>query len=205
MGPRLRRPATAVVGALVLLLVLVVGGAAEAEGRVAPDSAEVASRVGPPPVGTQSVAAAPVAPSPVPAAGWAWPLHPQPAVLARFDPPEVAWGSGHRGVDLAAWVGQEVLAPAAGTVTFSGVVVDRGVVVVTTASGLRTTFEPVEGAVSVGSAVSRGQVIGHVTHAPGHCSPAVCLHWGVLRGDAYLDPLAFLGPRRVVLLPLAPP
>ena len=36
----------------------------------------------------------------------------------------------------------------------------------------------------------------------GHCAPVTCLHWGVLRGRAYLDPLAFVGRARIVLLPL---
>lgn len=197
MGPRLRRLAAAIVAVPVLLL----GSAAEAEGVVAPEPSVLAD-LRPLPTG---VPLSPGARGVGPAVGWTWPLHPRPVVLAGFDPPEVAWGSGHRGVDLAASPGQDVLAPVAGTVTFSGVVVDRGVVVVTTASGLRTTFEPVEGALPTGTAVAAGQVVGRLTGGPGHCAPAACLHWGVLRGETYLDPLALLGVRRVVLLPLAPP
>ena len=210
MGSRLRlqRLAAAVITALVIVL----GGSTAAQGKVAPEpSASTASA--PPPSTLQpstlqpSTLArdGPAAQGTAPATGWAWPLQPRPAVLARFDPPDVAWGAGHRGVDLAASVGQEVLAPATGTVTFDGVVVDREVVVVTMASGLRATFEPVAGTVTAGVAVTRGQVIGHVTDAPGHCAPAVCLHWGVLRGDTYVDPLVLVGRRPVVLLPLAPP
>src|SRR3712207_6926505 len=30
-----------------------------------------------------------------------WPLRPRPEVVRGFDPPDVRWGSGHRGVDLA--------------------------------------------------------------------------------------------------------
>jgi murein DD-endopeptidase MepM/ murein hydrolase activator NlpD len=126
-------------------------------------------------------------------------------VLARFDAPEVRWGSGHRGVDLAAAVGQEVLAPSDGVVTFRGVVVDRGVLVVETPGGLRTTLEPVDSALSVGSAVVQGEPVATVAGTPGHCAPATCLHWGVLRGEVYLDPLALVGAVRVVLLPLRPP
>ncbi len=143
--------------------------------------------------------------STVPRGRWTWPLLPQPEVVGRFDPPEVRWGAGHRGVDLAATVGQEVLAPADGTVTFRGVVVDRGVLVIETAGGLRTTFEPVDSALTVGTAVARGQPVGTVAGTPGHCAPATCLHWGVLRGDVYLDPLVLLGAVHVVLLPLRPP
>ncbi|MEP6631644.1 MAG: peptidoglycan DD-metalloendopeptidase family protein, partial [Lapillicoccus sp.] len=140
-----------------------------------------------------------------PERGWGWPLDPRPAVLARFDPPQQTWGAGHRGVDLAAAVGQPVLAPSAGVVTFSGVVVDRGVLVVTAASGLRSSLEPVTGTVSVGTPVARGQVVGQVSAATGHCDPVTCLHWGVLRAETYLDPLTLVGTRRVVLLPLRPP
>jgi murein DD-endopeptidase MepM/ murein hydrolase activator NlpD len=140
-----------------------------------------------------------------PRGSWAWPLQPRPPVLARFDPPDVRWGSGHRGVDLGAAVGQRVLAPTDGVVAFRGVVVDRGVLVLETAGGMRTTFEPVDSEVAVGTAVVRGQVVATVAATPGHCTPITCLHWGVLDGDRYLDPLAFVGAVRVVLLPLRPP
>ena len=136
---------------------------------------------------------------------WTWPLLPRPPVLARFDPPEVRWGSGHRGVDLSAAVKQEVLAPTAGVVTFRGVVVDRGVLVIETAGGLRTTFEPVDSSLTVGTAVVQGQTVATVAATPGHCAPATCLHWGVLRDETYLDPLVLVGAVRVILLPLRPP
>jgi murein DD-endopeptidase MepM/ murein hydrolase activator NlpD len=117
----------------------------------------------------------------------------------------VRWGSGHRGVDLGADVSQEVLAPTDGVVTFRGVVVDRGVLVIETAGGLRTTFEPVDSSLTVGTAVSQGQAVATVAATPGHCAPATCLHWGVLRVETYLDPLVLVGAVRVILLPLRPP
>lgn len=134
---------------------------------------------------------------------WIWPLEPRPAVMARFAAPEVRWGSGHRGVDLAATVGQAVLAPSDGVVAFRGVVVDRGAVVIETPEGLRTTFEPVDSSLTVGTPVTQGQPVATVAGTPGHCTPATCLHWGVLRDGVYLDPLALVGTR-VVLLPLLP-
>lgn len=102
-------------------------------------------------------------------------------------------------------MGQPVLAPTDAVVAFRGVVVDRGVLVLTTADGLRTTFEPVDTELTVGAAVARGQAIGSLASTPGHCAPATCLHWGVLVGETYLDPLALVGAVRVVLLPLYPP
>ncbi len=191
---------------VVVVPVVLVGSAAEAEGAFQrePDavaiSAALTSSVAPSPESTGGPIAkvAPASPA------WGWPLQPRPAVLAGFDPPDVAWGSGHRGVDLAASVGQAVLAPSAGVVSFSGVVVDRGVVVVMAPSGLRSTLEPVTGTVTPGTPVALGDVIGQVGAEASHCRPLTCLHWGVLRGETYLDPLALLGLRRVVLLPLRP-
>jgi murein DD-endopeptidase MepM/ murein hydrolase activator NlpD len=143
-----------------------------------------------------------------PASRWQWPLEPAPAVVRRFRASPTLWGAGHRGVDLAARVGQPVLAAAAGVVTFAGVVAGRGVVAVTHAGGLRSTYEPVRGDVVVGARVSAGQPIGVVEGTPGHCSPVTCLHWGAVRGSGhaarYVDPLAMLGVdlSPPVLLPL---
>lgn len=134
---------------------------------------------------------------------------PVPGILRLknpFRPPASSWGAGHRGVDLEAAVSIEVLAPASGTVSFSGVVVDRGVVTITHAGGLLSTLEPVDPSVRVGDRVTAGQKVGLVSGVPGHCAPAVCLHWGVRRGGSYLDPLGLLrgfGP--IVLLPIDRP
>ncbi|MBL0704315.1 M23 family metallopeptidase [Sinomonas sp. JC656] len=139
--------------------------------------------------------------------GWVWPLEPRPAVVRPFDPPSRPWLSGHRGVDLAAPNGAEVRSPAAGTVVFSGWVVDRPVVTVDHGEGRRSSFEPVSGSVPVGTRVDRGAGLGTVTVSEaGHCAPSTCLHWGVREGgagsDDYRDPIAFIEDRRPsVLLP----
>ena len=137
-----------------------------------------------------------------PSRGWQWPLAPQPDVERGFDPPDQPWLPGHRGVDLRARVGQSVLAPTAGRVTFSGLLAGRGVVVVTHRNGLRSTFEPVASGLPVGRSVTTRQRVAEVAEVAGHCAPTVCLHWGVRRGLAYLDPLSLLGRGPVVLLPL---
>ena len=65
-------------------------------------------------------------------------------MLRAFDPPAKPWLSGHRGVDLqAAHDGAPVTSPAAGTVSFVGVVVDRPVITIDHGDGLRSSFEPV--------------------------------------------------------------
>ena len=132
----------------------------------------------------------------------AWPLEPQPAVVHGFDPPDVRWGSGHRGVDLAGRVGQPVRAALPGTVSFAGRVAGRGVVVVGHGAA-RTTYQPVTASVSRGTAVGRGEVIGTLAWFGTHCLPDACLHWGLVAGETYLDPLSLVGgPRPVRLLPV---
>ncbi|MFG2823647.1 murein hydrolase activator EnvC family protein [Kitasatospora sp. NPDC048365] len=140
-----------------------------------------------------------------PGAGRAWPVGGRDGLRQRFDAPPVRWAPGHRGVDLAASEGATVRAAAPGVVTFSGMVAGRPVVTVThPGSGsppLRTTYLPVAGTVPVGTAVAAGQPIGTVATGTGHCATD-CLHWGLLRGDRYLDPLALFGVGRARLLPL---
>ena len=136
-------------------------------------------------------------------ASWTWPVDDPHEVLRGFTRPEQRWLPGHRGVDLAAGVGQVVRAPETGTVSWAGLLAGRGVVVVTHPGGLRSTFEPVARALPVGTVVQRGDLVASVSDAPGHCAPATCLHWGVLRGRTYLDPLSLLGREPVVLLPLS--
>jgi murein DD-endopeptidase MepM/ murein hydrolase activator NlpD len=152
---------------------------------------------------------APAPPLPVggaaatPSAQGVWPLQPAPTVVAGFDPPDSAYGAGHRGVDLAGRAGEPVHAALAGRVTFAGTLAGRGVVVVDHGS-VRTTYEPVSPSVTVGQSVARGAVIGRLTTVQSHCFPAACLHWGLIRNsdDVYLDPLTLVGLAPVRLLPL---
>lgn len=121
-------------------------------------------------------------------------------VATGFDPPAERWGTGHRGVDLRASAGSTVRAPAAGVVSFAGRVAGRGVVVVDHGE-VRSTLEPVRATVAVGRTVAAGDPVGVLE--PGHdCGPgAPCLHWGLRRGEEYLDPLSLLAGGSVRLLP----
>ncbi len=143
---------------------------------------------------------------------WAWPLSPKPEVVHKFDPPDKPWLSGHRGVDLGiahdagpGTTAQEVTAPADGVVTFAGVVVDRPVLTIDQGDGLRSSFEPVDSDLRPGDKVTKGQVIGSVPDGhvgSGHCADA-CLHWGVRRGEDYINPLTLVEDLRPsILLPL---
>jgi len=131
-----------------------------------------------------------------------WPLQPRPQVVHGFELPAKPWLPGHRGVDLAGTPGQPVLAATAGTITYAGPLAGRGVVTVSTGPR-RTTYEPVVPALAVGAAVTPGTLIGHLSAAGSHCRPATCLHWGLIRGKQYLNPLTLVPDRPVRLLPLS--
>jgi murein DD-endopeptidase MepM/ murein hydrolase activator NlpD len=130
-----------------------------------------------------------------------WPLDPRPTVARGFDPPVTRYSAGHRGVDLMGSAGQTVRAAATGRVTFAGRLAGRGVVVVSHGS-TRTTYEPVHATVDVGTPVDSGQPLGNLETFGSHCAPASCLHWGLIEGDTYLDPLSLVGAGPVRLLPL---
>ena len=143
-----------------------------------------------------------------PASVWRWPLLHTPRVLQGFRPPPQRWKAGHRGVDLSAVPGDTVVAAGPGVVTFAGPLAGRGVVTVTHGA-LRTTYEPVTATGHEGDDVAAGDPIGTLASGVSHCGgyPS-CLHWGLLRGTVYLDPLSLLGLGRPILLPIptgAPP
>jgi murein DD-endopeptidase MepM/ murein hydrolase activator NlpD len=141
--------------------------------------------------------------APAPAGGYQWPLPAPHPVTRPFQPPPQPWLPGHRGVDLGATPAVVVRAAGAGVVAFAGRVAGTGVVSIDHAGGLRTTYEPVTPLVRAGQRVRAGQPIGLLLAGHLGCPVAACLHWGLRRGPAYLDPLALLGYARVRLLPLA--
>ncbi|MCX4983762.1 murein hydrolase activator EnvC [Streptomyces sp. NBC_00572] len=139
------------------------------------------------------------------ALGLLWPVGPPPPEILRgWQPPPGPYAAGHRGVDLAAPPGTQVLAPIDGTVTFAGPVGGRGALTLTLpATGtppLRTTFTPVTPLVTTGTRVRAGTPIARVT--PGTHCPRNCLHWGLLRGDQYLNPLLLTKRVPARLLPV---
>lgn len=167
-------------------------------GRPAPD-ARARVRTGVARVVTAARAGNAVPPA---AALWRWPLLVTPRVVRGFDPPAQRWLPGHRGVDLAAVPGDTVVAAGAGTIAFAGPLAGRGVVTVTHGE-LRTTYEPVTATVKVGDLVAAGEPIATLAAGASHCGgyPS-CLHWGLRRGEVYLDPLLLLGLSHPILLPI---
>ena len=126
------------------------------------------------------------------AADWTWPV--VGPVIRAVDPPDSPYGSGHRGIDIAAVEGTVVVAPAAGTVTFAGPVGGRLFLTLAHAGGLSSTYSWIsEVLVRKGDQVARGQPVARTgTGHPGDLVPS--LHLGVKLDGAYVDPLAYLGP-----------
>jgi murein DD-endopeptidase MepM/ murein hydrolase activator NlpD len=204
-APRRRPPSRpaprlvgAVAGALVALAVVAFGATASGPPAPWPGPASIGH--------IRRVAdVVPAPPDPAPGALYAWPLRPG-VVRGVFRPPAHPYGPGHRGVDLGGVPGQPVYAARAGSVVFAGPVGGRGVVSVQHDDGLRTTYAPVRPAVTAGSAVDGGQVIGLLDPGLAGCPDPACLHWGVRRGPVeYVDPLVLLRPPRVRLLPVPDP
>lgn len=145
----------------------------------------------------------------------------RPRVIHPFEKPAQRWSAGHRGVDLAVPENdRRVYAPAPGKVIFSGTVVNRKVLVVAHPDGRRSTFEPMDEALPVGTTVAAGEVIGTVavtadsnSERPYRRCSAPCLYWGVRQGgdrgdgsgrDAeYINPMSLLGSKEPsILLPV---
>lgn len=145
----------------------------------------------------------------------------RPRVVHPFEKPAQRWSAGHRGVDLAVPENdRRVYAPAQGKVVFSGTVINRKVLVLAHPDGRRSTFEPMDEALPVGTTVAAGEVIGTVAGAadgtgerPYRRCTTVCLYWGVrqggTRGDGsgktaeYINPMSLLGSKEPsILLPV---
>ena len=147
----------------------------------------------------------------------------RPQVIRPFEKPAQRWSTGHRGVDLAVPEhDRRVYAPAPGTVVFSGTVVNRKVLVIAHPDGRRSTFEPMDEALPVGTRVAAGEVIGTVaapdsagenSERPYRRCSTPCLYWGVRQGgdrgdgsgkDAeYINPMSLLGSKEPsILLPV---
>lgn len=133
-----------------------------------------------------------------PGAGtWRWPADPHP-IVRPFIAPATPYAAGHRGIDIAA-PSPTITAPAAGTVSFAGVVVDRPVLSIRHPGGVVSSYEPVTTDLVAGDIIAPGQPLGSIV--AGHCS-STCLHLGVRVDGNYVSPLVMLGGiAPAVLLP----
>jgi murein DD-endopeptidase MepM/ murein hydrolase activator NlpD len=102
-----------------------------------------------------------------------------------FRTPGCVWCPGNRGLQYDVAAGTPVRAAAAGTVTFRGPVAGTFYLVIEHADGLRATYgELATSPLGTGDMVAAGAVVGR---------SAGGLHFGLRRGDEYLDPQPLLG------------
>jgi murein DD-endopeptidase MepM/ murein hydrolase activator NlpD len=145
-----------------------------------------------------------VAPGQAQAAGeWVWPV--TGPVIRGYEPPDDPYGSGHRGIDIAAAVGTPVRAAEAGTVTFAGKVGGELFVTVGHGRGLASTYSWVSQLlVHTNDLVTRGQTI--AVSGVGHPGSTVAhLHFGAKLEGLYVDPMTYLVPLSVAgMIRLAP-
>lgn len=136
------------------------------------------------------------------------------AVVRRFDTRAGPFGPGHRGIDIAASVGELVRSPTAGRVVFAGRVAGRNWVSLLVAPGVLVTLGPLLDAATTADRVRLRTPVGRV--GPGHAPPPVgragsgregaTLHLSVRVDGVYVDPLAYLVDRpRPRLAPLLAP
>jgi hypothetical protein len=158
--------------------------------------------VGPPPATPDPP---PVPPLWMPVAG---------AVVRGFDTRAGPFGPGHRGIDIAASVGELVRSPTAGRVVFAGRVAGTNWVSLLVAPGVLVTLGPLLDAATTADRVQLRTPVGRV--GPGHAPPPVgragsgregaTLHLSVRVDGVYVDPLAYLVDRpRPRLAPLLAP
>jgi murein DD-endopeptidase MepM/ murein hydrolase activator NlpD len=182
-----------------------------AAGVVAPAAAPVAAPVA---VAERLSSWAPVEP-PSPRVPALW--MPVTGPLVRgFDARAAPYGPGHRGIDIAAPVGELVRAPTAGRVVFAGPVAGVNWVTLVVAPGVLVTLGPLLDPVVTATRVRSQDPIGRI--GPGHtatreapatpATPAApaALHLSVRVDGVYVDPLVYLVDRpRPRLVPLPAP
>ena len=129
------------------------------------------------------------------ATGFIWPCPSYTRISSYFGPrpqPVPGASTNHKGVDLAAPYGANILASAAGVVTTSKYSSSAGnYVVIAHGNGISTVYMHASSLlVSVGDVVEQGQVIAKVG-STGYSS-GNHLHFGVIKNGSYVDPLGYI-------------
>lgn len=171
-----------------------------ATAAASPVAAPVAISVPAPNAGPWSLGATPFVPA---YHTYSWPVIGR--IINGYRAPGSPYGSGHRGIDIAAPVGTAVKAPAPGVVAFAGSVAGALWVSIDHLDGVRTSYGYLSSiAVAEGDVVARGEVIaGSGLGHPG--TPIPHLHFGARFGGSYIDPMLLLVPLDVTpLLHLGP-
>lgn len=116
-------------------------------------------------------------------------------VADPFRAPACRWCPGNRGIEYRTRAGTAVRAVAAGRVTFAGSVAGERYVVVRHADGRRATYGNLASvAVGAGDDVVARSIVGTASGST---------HFGLRRGDTYIDPTPYLG-RAVTVTRLIP-
>lgn len=129
------------------------------------------------------------------ASGFIWPCPAYTRISSYFGPrpqPVAGASTNHKGVDLAAPYGSDILASADGVVTTSTYSSSAGnYIVIAHGNGISTVYMHASALlVSVGETVSQGQVIAKVG-STGY-STGNHLHFGVIKNGSYVDPLGYI-------------
>lgn len=134
----------------------------------------------------------------VPAASaWTWPVQGPVLQTFSFDQAHPYDAGQHRGIAIGAAAGAQVLAPAAGVVTFAGTVPTNGkTLTIQTPSGLAVSLTHL-GSIGVArdASVDEGAVVGTVGSSGTPEFDVPYVHLGIRdasNDQGYLDPLAFL-------------
>lgn len=127
--------------------------------------------------------------------GFIWPCPAYTRISSYFGPrsqPVPGASTNHKGVDLAAPYGANILASAAGVVTTARYSASAGnYVVIAHGNGMSTVYMHASSlCVSVGQTVSQGQVIAKVG-STGYSS-GNHLHFGVIKNGTYVNPLNYI-------------
>jgi murein DD-endopeptidase MepM/ murein hydrolase activator NlpD len=137
-------------------------------------------------VGLMVVAASLGAPVRAAVTDWIAPI--DGPIVRHFEPPPTPYTAGHRGIDYAAPVGTDIVATAAGTISFAGQVGGQLFVTIDHGDGLKSTCSFLSQIlVRTGQAVAQGQLIAR--SGEGHLDTADTeLHFGIRLNDTYIDP-----------------
>lgn len=106
------------------------------------------------------------------------------AVVDPFRAPVDRYASGNRGIEYATQAGDPVVASESGIVTFAGQVGGTLYVIIQHDDGLRSTYGGLSRvSVPIGARIDRGAFVGTSSDRT---------HFGIRRGDEYLDPALLL-------------
>ena len=140
------------------------------------------------------------------ASAWSWPLRGDVLRPYSLGPDPYAAGQ-HRGVDVAGSAGETVWAPAAGTISFVGVVPSSGRTVTIQTDGYAVSLTHLgETTIAKGATVAEGDAVGVAGQSGDAEWPTPYVHLGIRvssAADGYVDPASLLPPRAVVPPPPA--